>query len=386
MPSSGRWNTPSSAPAGSTTPPTTPSMPRSSSSCSRVGRSRSPRSARARSRTSVAGVPAPGAGPRGARRRRPGAVRRAVQHLGHPRLQPSGPVRRRGRPPTPSRSSSRCSGCCSPARTPTSSSRARSSTRAAAGCRPSSARSRASGPTPRAPRTQGCDRARPSRLRPGVPSRRRGRLAGGAAGDRGRGGLHRPARGRSGRRRPRSTPCSATPSAPSRRPTSVGRLSSTACAIGRLRREAEADTLAAHADAIEATSSPRRPRSSGPRCNGSTATTTSARCSTRPIGDGSSSTSRASRCARSPTGPSRTSAPATSPGCSGASTTSAARGSTSTTARPATGCATPRPPSSTGMPPPHPSTPGPPRPCSRHSSWTRRSTRSSTRPATGRRG
>ena len=66
------------------------------------------------------------------------------------------------------------------------------------------------------------------------------------------------------------------------------------------------------------------PEVSGPRCNASTATTTSARCCTRPSAAGCCSTSRVSRCGPSQNGRCRTSARATSRGCCAASTTSAA--------------------------------------------------------------
>ena len=64
-----------------------------------------------------------------------------------------------------------------------------------------------------------------------------------------------------------------------------------------------------------------RDRATGLPCNASTATTTSARCSTCPAAAGCCSTSRASRCARSPSAASPTSPCATSPACCARSTT-----------------------------------------------------------------
>ena len=131
----------------------------------------------------------------------------------------------------------------------------------------------------------------------------------------------------------------------------------------------------------------RRPRT-GLRCNGSTATTTSARCCRSPAAAGCCSTSRASRCGRSPSAPGPTSPCATSPACCARSTTPPGRGSSPTPGSSARDWVERRrsAPSSTGMPRSPAATRARTPPCSPPSSSTRRCTRSSTRPATGRPG
>ena len=184
-PSSARWSTRCSVAGGSTTAPTTRSTPRSCSSWSRAG-CRPPVVEDVRRRRGVGRrCAAPSWGTEVHVRTSPGALRRAVQHLGHPRLRPA------RRPPTP-RSSSRSSGCSRRARTPTSSCRARWSTPA----------------RERVPAVVGSvigalaapgHRGRPAGvrspgLRPGVPAGRRGRLAGRAARRRGGTDFAAPAR------------------------------------------------------------------------------------------------------------------------------------------------------------------------------------------------
>ena len=155
---------------------------------------------------SVVGVPQPSWGTGGARAHLAGALRRAVEHLGHPRLRPA------RRPPHP------------PHRQGLPDALARREPRRRA---PGRARRRRLAPGARGRRVG--DRAlaapghrgrpagiRAPRLRPGVPAGRRGRLAGGAARRRGGHRLRRAGpRARGGDRRGARAPWP-TRSAPSR--------------------------------------------------------------------------------------------------------------------------------------------------------------------------
>ncbi|WP_083673374.1 maltokinase N-terminal cap-like domain-containing protein [Serinicoccus sp. CUA-874] len=121
-----------------------------------------------------------------------------------------------------------------------------------------------------------------------------------------------------------------------------------------------------------------------PTCSGSTATTTSVRCSTPPTAAGCCWTSRASRCARSPSAPSPTSRCATWRACCAPSTTPPPPPLPRGRGTAARGPPPPASPSSTATPP----VPG--RTAARSSlrcwprwSSTRRSTRSATRRRTG---
>ena len=184
------------------------------------------------------------------------------------------------------------------ARTPTSSCSRRWPRRLDAGARPWSATSPASGPTSAAPAAPPSGTSR-SRRSSSPASRTPGASRCGAVAA--RRGLQRARPRRSARPRPRCTPrlAEVLPTEPGR-PRRPGRRCSASMRARHAAAANEVPALAAYDTGSRASlrSRPRTP--TGLRCNASTATTTSARCSTCPAAAGCCSTSRASRCAPSP--------------------------------------------------------------------------------------